>query len=93
LLLGIIYKENGDYKAAEREYRDAVRLNPQNGQADLELGKLLMSRGELQEARTHLERAAEYMSNAPTVHYQLGLLYRRLGDEEKAAQHLRRSKQ
>ena len=93
LLLGIVYKENGDYPAAEREYREAERLNPRNGQALLELGKLLLARGQLQEARDQLEKAALYMADAASVHYQLGLVYRRLGQTEKAQQHLRLAKQ
>jgi tetratricopeptide (TPR) repeat protein len=93
LLLGIVYKENGQYEAAELEYREAERLNPRNGQVLLELGKLSLTRGELEKARVRLEQAAKYMQDAPTVHYQLGLLYRRLGNTEKAQQHFQKSKQ
>ncbi len=89
LLLGILCKEAGDYEGAGREYREAERLNPRNGQVLLELGKLFLIRGELNEARARLERAHEYMPANPAVHYQLGLLYRRLGETEKAEQHLR----
>jgi tetratricopeptide (TPR) repeat protein len=93
LLLGILYKENGDYEAAEREYREAEKLNPGNGQVMLEMGKLLFARGELEQARIRFEKAAEFMPGAPAVHYQLGLVYRRLGQSEKAQYHLRLSKQ
>jgi tetratricopeptide (TPR) repeat protein len=93
LLLGIIYRENGDYPAAEREYREAERLNPGNGQVALELGKLLLAQGMLEEARVRLERALQSMPDATTVHYQLGLLYRKLGQPEKSAEHLRKSRQ
>src|SRR5687767_5341220 len=51
VLLGILYTENGDAAAAEREFREAERLSPRNGQVALELGKLFLSRGQLQEAR------------------------------------------
>jgi len=93
LLLGIVYKESGEYEKAEREYREAERLNPRNGQVMLEMGKLLVVRGELEQARIRLEKAAQYMPDAPAVHYQLGILYRRLGQVEKAQEHLRLSKQ
>jgi tetratricopeptide (TPR) repeat protein len=93
LLLGIVYKENGEYEAAEQEYQKAEKLNAQNGQLMLEMGKLLIARGELEQARIRLEKAAEYMPDAPAVHYQLGILYRRLGQLEKAQEHLRLSKQ
>jgi tetratricopeptide (TPR) repeat protein len=93
LLLGIVYKENGDYEAAEREYAEAERVNPKSGQVLLERGKLLLSRGQLEDARMRLEKAAELMPDAASVHYQLGLLYRRLGQPEKAEAHFRKSKQ
>ena len=50
-------------------------------------------RKELEQARIRLEKAAGYMPDAPAVHYQLGILYRRLGQLEKAQEHLRLSKQ
>lgn len=92
LLLGIVYKENGDYPAAEREYLEASRLNPRNGQAQLELGKLLFARGDLAGARLRLEQAVAIMPEASTAHYQLGLVYRRLGLAAKAEEHLERSR-
>ncbi len=69
-----------------------------NGNAMLELtvvaaGKLLLNRGELEEARKRLEKAAVLMPDAPGLHYQLGLLYRRLGDTEKAEHHFRLARQ
>jgi tetratricopeptide (TPR) repeat protein len=93
LLLGIIYKENGEYESAQRELKEAERVNPQNGQVMLETGKLLVERGELDQARIRFEKALEYMPDAPAVHYQLGLVYRRLGQAEKAQYHLRLSRQ
>ena len=93
LLLGIVHRENGEYEAAEREYREAERINPRNGQVMLELGKMFLARGELEQARTRLEQAVHYMPDSPSVHYQLGLLYRRLGQPEKSQQHFQLSKQ
>jgi len=93
LLLGIVHRENGDYEAAEREYREAERINPRNGQVMLELGKMFLAGGQLEQARTRLEKAVKYMPDSPAVHYQLGLLYRRLGQPEKSQRHFQLSKQ
>lgn len=93
LLLAIVHKENGKYEDAEREYREAERISPQNGQVLLELGKLLLTQGRLDEAKSRLEKASVVMPDASTVQYQLGLLYRRLGQPEKAQEHFRKSKQ
>jgi protein O-GlcNAc transferase len=92
LLLGIVHKENGNYPEAEREYRAAIQANHRNGQALLELGKLLMAKAEFTEARTCLEDALRVMPEASPVHYQLGLLYARLGQPEKAQEHARKAK-
>ena len=89
LLLGIVLRESGDYTAAEREYREAERLNPRNGQVRLELGKLLFAKGDLNGALTHLERAVESMPGAAAAHYQLGIVYGRLGQKEKGGEQLR----
>lgn len=84
LLLGILLKETGDYAGAEREYREAERSNPQNGQVMLEIGKLLLLRGELNEALARLQKAEQYMPAVASVHYQLGLAFGRLGRKEEA---------
>ncbi len=93
LLLGILHKENGTYQEAEDEFREAERNDPGNGQVMLELGKLLLVRGNLKEAQVRLEKALAAMPDRAGVHYQLGLLYGRLGETEKAQQHLRKSRQ
>ena len=59
----------------------------------LELGKLLLVRGDLKGARVRLEKAYAALPGAPGVHYQLGLLYSRLSEKEKAQEHLRLSRQ
>jgi len=81
-----------DLPAAEREYLEAERLNPKSGQVPLELGKLLLARGDLAGARARLEKAVAVMPDASTAHYQLGLVYRRLGLTAKAEEHLERSR-
>jgi Flp pilus assembly protein TadD len=93
LLLGILLKEAGDYTGAEREYRTAERLNPRNGQLLLELGKLLLTRGSVNEALPRLLKAVQYMPTNSAVHYQLGLAYARLGQKTKAEHHLKISRQ
>ena len=88
LLLGLVFKDAGDFAGAERELRKAEQLNPGSGQIQFELGKLRLSQGELSEALPHLRKAAQYMPRAPMVHYQLATLYRRLGQKDQAAKSL-----
>ena len=93
LLLGIVYKENGNYDAAEREYRAAEKENASNGQVMLELGKLSLTRGQFEEARTRLVKAVTLLPDFGSAHYQLGLTYGRLGNKEKSEHHLNRSRE
>ena len=90
LLLGLVRKEAGDLAGAEREYRQAERDNPQNAQVLLELGKLLLARGEAKEALARLQKAELYMPATPALQYQLGILYARLGDKQRSERHFAR---
>ena len=87
LLLGILLREAGDQEGAEKEYREAAKINPANGQVLLEIAKMLITRGDFAGALTRLKKAAELMPFAPPVHYQLGIVYRRLGQNEDAERH------
>ena len=86
-LLGLIRKDAGDLAGAEREFRQAERDNPQQAQVFLELGKLLLARGEAREALPRLQKAERYMPRVAAVHYQLGIAYTRLGDKQSGGRH------
>ena len=85
LLLGLIYKDAGNISAAESEFRQAERLNPQDGQVEMELGKILLGHGDVAQALKRFEVAAQCMPENAAVQYQLGLTYRRLGNTKAAA--------
>jgi Flp pilus assembly protein TadD len=46
-----------DFAAAVEEFRAAVRLNPQDANAEANLGAALAELGNWKEARAHLEKA------------------------------------
>lgn len=93
LLLAIIYRENGDAVAAEREYRLAEKSNPNNGQVLLELGKVALTRGEVVQAVSRLERAVQMMPDNSSAHYQLGLAYARAGKKAESASQLKAARE
>jgi Flp pilus assembly protein TadD len=88
LLLGIVYKENGNAEAAEREFLEAEKANPANGQVQLELAKLEAARGALEQALARLQRAVAFMPASSSAHYQLGVVYARLGRKGQAERHI-----
>lgn len=65
---------------------DAARFNVQ-------LGVNYLQRGNLQEAREKLERAAQQDPSLPAAHAALGILYERVGELDRAGSHLRRATQ
>lgn len=75
---------------AEELLRRAVNLRPDLGEAHYMLGLLLgETRTRLEEAATHLERAAELLPERPRVQYNYGLAMQRLGRREAAEEALR----
>lgn len=93
LLLGILYKEKGDYELAATQFEKAHKVGGLNGQLLLELGKLSLANGDLKGSLANLMKAAELMPTSISVHYQLGLLYQRLGEIEKAREHIQLSRE
>jgi len=69
---------------AERDFLTAVEAWPDYTPALLELGILLAERGEYSQALSRLGKAALLQPSNPLAHYNLGLLYARLGDGAKA---------
>ena len=54
----------------------------------LEMARVLITSGDLSGALARLKKAAELTPSAPAVHYQLGTLYRRMGQNDDAERHL-----
>ena len=101
-LLGVTYSQQGALDESERCWRRAERLDPDNADVCLDLGRLAMGRRRWDEAVGYLERAArlspdavEPLHNLSQVHQMMGrpeasARYRRLADERRKAQPPRR---
>ena len=91
LQLGVFYITQGDEKAAEAAYREALYLNSQLIPAYLNLADLLRGQSRDPAARTVLLQAlAIFPENSPTLH-ALGLLETRSGQPEIALTYLRQA--
>ncbi|MCA1605779.1 MAG: tetratricopeptide repeat protein, partial [Acidobacteria bacterium] len=66
--------------------KSAVRIDPNLYEAQVTLGRALLTRKLARDSVEYLQRAAELAPNNPEPHYQLALAYRRLGLKAKAAE-------
>lgn len=84
LLRGLIYREQGQRKAAIEEFRRAVQLRPDLVEARLNLAAYLLEAGNAQEAVPLLEGALPYEPGNVLVHLNLGDGYRIQGRPAEA---------
>jgi tetratricopeptide (TPR) repeat protein len=90
-LLGLAYEHEGALDEAERWWRKALELDPDNADALIELGRLALGRRQWDEAIQHLQRAAELSPQALQPVYGLSRAYRFKGDRAKAEQYEERA--
>jgi len=69
---GIVLVQLGRNAEAEREYREAVRIDPGFGDAHKNLGYLEWTQHNLEDARVHLMQALDLAPNDSFAHYYLG---------------------
>ncbi|GMR22271.1 MAG: hypothetical protein BMS9Abin37_0608 [Acidobacteriota bacterium] len=79
-------EERGAVEDAVALYKRALELDPKSVRAELALGRLAMANGDFDTARSRLERASELAPNAGAVYASLARLYRRVGENDKAAE-------
>ncbi len=70
VLLGIVRSRLAQGRRAERAFRRALHLDPQNAEAHNRLGVVLLSRGEVEAGHHHLERAHQLapLDSGPLLH-------------------------
>lgn len=85
--LGLIEKQRGNITEAITEFEQTLKEVRNHLQAMEALGPLYLQTGELEKARTVLERASEMAPDNSGTHYQLSMIYTRLGMPGKAKQH------
>jgi tetratricopeptide (TPR) repeat protein len=77
------------WKQAEALLEKAVTIDPQLGEAYLQLGILHFARGDFDQAIRGYQKAIETDPNLGEAHRQLGLVYQRTGENRKAQQQFR----
>jgi tetratricopeptide (TPR) repeat protein len=86
--LGVLLIKRGGVNVEKgiEELKSAVRIDPNLYEAQVTLGRALLTRKLNRESVAHLQRAAELAPGNPEPHYQLALAYRRLGFNDKAVE-------
>jgi tetratricopeptide (TPR) repeat protein len=84
---------NENLAVIESELKRAIEIDPQLGDAYLELGILYSQRKEYPEAISALQKAIEVTPLPAEAHYRLGQVYGRMGEAEKAGQEIALFKQ
>jgi tetratricopeptide (TPR) repeat protein len=79
---------DGDSEAAEPVFREAIRLNPNDFEANLYLGSILYKKRSLSEATIYLNHAIELNPSSHLARYEIAMLKSTSGQEDAAAQKL-----
>jgi tetratricopeptide (TPR) repeat protein len=77
--LGLTYDALGQDERAVAMFRELLRSHPEHAPSCVKLGSILLRQHNYDEAQQDLERAILLDPVSVQAHYQLGLLYRRLG--------------
>jgi protein O-GlcNAc transferase len=84
-------KEEHEYSAeAIEKLRKAISLNPNFSEARYELGKALVQAGQTSEGIQQLNKSLELNPDLAQSHYQLARIYKKLDDQVRSSEHLRR---
>jgi type IV pilus assembly protein PilF len=83
---GLVFQLEGELDLAEEYFKQAIKYDPQSAQIRNSYGAFLFAEKRFQEAVEQLSRASEdrFYANRPTVFENLGVAYKRIGDNEGA---------
>jgi tetratricopeptide (TPR) repeat protein len=87
--LGQAYWIRGDSEAAEREWREALRLQPDNPQIPFELGAIYAKQGRYDEAVALFQRSIQLSPGQADAHLNLGAAYAEMGKLDLAEEQFR----
>ena len=84
--------EEADPDKAPPAYRQALALNPQNTDAQVNLGRLCQLQGNLKQARRHYKLALGHAPEHQLANYNMGTIYDELDEFETARDYYVRAK-
>jgi len=87
-LLGTARDKTGDVRQAEPAFREALKVNPDDFEANLYLGAILYKRRDIDQAKGYLDRALLLKPSDSMARYESAMLKSTSGDYETAAREL-----
>jgi len=90
-MLGGLYKDQGDYESAEKEYQTLTQLQPKKSGNFYNLGLMNQLLGRLQKATQGYTQAIKLEPKDADSHMNLGLVYLALGDRQRAINYLQKA--
>lgn len=87
-LAGMARDKTGDIKAGEAAFREALKLNPEDFDANLYLGAILYRERKMDEAKPYLDAALRLDPKSYMARYEVAMFKSTSGQYEEAAQDL-----
>jgi tetratricopeptide (TPR) repeat protein len=91
MYLGLALGASGDMAGSVNEIATAIKLDPKNAQAHLNLGSAYVQTNQELRARAEFERAVELEPWFPEAHNNLGLILAKNNQLSEAEEHFRRA--
>jgi tetratricopeptide (TPR) repeat protein len=88
--LGAAFRDAGDLKRAKKSWLKAITIYPDHVESLGDLGSLSFINQRWEKAKSYWERAVKVAPNRGAAWYNLGLLYRRLGNQEASSKAFQR---
>ncbi|RJP83481.1 MAG: tetratricopeptide repeat protein [Desulfobacteraceae bacterium] len=76
---GVFAFEEGDYEGAEKNFLNAIKANPRNGDFHHYLGKTYLKTGRFKEAENALNQAWQYQSAMEGLKYDMAIVQYQIG--------------
>jgi Flp pilus assembly protein TadD len=91
--LGSLYLGKSDFKSAEAQFRESIRLDQNEAQAYFNLGNVLMLTGRYAESEAALEAGLQRRPDSAFAHFLRGCVLARTGKFDEAEKSLREALQ
>ena len=82
--LAVQNQQKNNLQAAEKLYKETLKINPNHVDANNNLGIILLRSGKFQKAISCFEKAIEINPNHANAHNNFGVAFRQLGEHQKA---------